>query len=134
MKMDQQKQFFVLFKKRDIPIYLILLGIFLVFLFFLSGVNSGSKIIVTIDGKQHYRFTTDDVGRKSIEYDGKHLMDLVIETSDVYIEHSECPLHLCERDHLENAGVLVCIPQKVLITFEDEEVVQGEKVVDLVTR
>jgi hypothetical protein len=123
-----------LFRPRDIVVYLFLIILFCFIVFSVSTINRGSKIMVQIEGKVVYQYSILENGEKNIEYNGKHLMDLIISEGDVYIRHSKCPLHLCERDRLSDSGVLVCVPQKVLVTFSDELVVDPESEVDLVTR
>ncbi|HOO33346.1 MAG TPA: NusG domain II-containing protein [Thermotogota bacterium] len=134
--MNERQNEPVLFRKKDVLVYSVLAVFFLSLLFLVSHINGGrgSNVLVQINGEACYRFSILDSGVYPIAYEGKHLMDLVIDREDVYIRDSECPLHLCERDHLNDSGVLVCVPQKVLVTFDDEKVVDREKEVDLVTR
>jgi hypothetical protein len=61
-------------------------------------------------------------------------MDLLIDQGDIRIINSQCPLHLCERGSLKQSGVLVCVPQKVIISIvRDEEPVKDTDGIDLIT-
>ena len=123
-----------LFKKRDIYLYLFLLVILITVVYLSFASSKGSLLLVRINGVTQYRFSLDEEGIKSIESNGKKLMDLLINESDVRIINSQCPLHLCERGTLNLTGVLVCVPQKVIITLDNEEApVNRTDGIDLIT-
>ncbi|MEA1884995.1 MAG: NusG domain II-containing protein [Thermotogota bacterium] len=123
-----------LFQKRDLYLYMIL--IFFIFTAVYLGIafSKGSIVEVRINGIVQYRFSLEEEGQKSIESNGKRLMDLLIDQGDVRIINSQCPLHLCERGTLKQSGVLVCVPQKVIINIaNDEEPVKEQDGIDLIT-
>ncbi len=123
-----------LFQKRDIYLYMIL--IFFIFTAVYLGIafSKGSIVEVRINGVVQYRFSIDKEGQRTVESNGKRLMDLLIDQGDVRIINSQCPLHLCERGTLKQSGVLVCVPQKVIINIaNDEEPVKEQDGIDLIT-
>ena len=123
-----------LFKKRDIYLYLFLLVLLITVVYLSFSSSKGRLLLVRINGVIRYRFSLDEEGLKSIESNGKKLMDLLINESDARIINSQCPLHLCERGTLNLTGVLVCVPQKVIITLDNEEApVNRTDGIDLIT-
>ncbi len=125
---------FHLFRKRDIVIYVFIVAFTVSAVYFTYTMSKGDMISVRISGVIRYRFSLEDEGIKLIENNGKKLMDLVISDMDVRIVNSQCPLHLCERTVLSQSGVLVCVPQKVIVTVEtEEEPVKETNGIDLIT-
>lgn len=125
---------FALFRKRDILIYLFIATFTLATMYWVYTTSTGRVISVRINGVVRYRFSLDDEGIKRIENDGKQLMELVIDQSDVRIINSVCPRRLCEKGSLNQSGALVCVPSKVIVTFESEEApVKDTDGIDLIT-
>jgi len=123
-----------LFQKRDILLYLIILLFVVIVIFWGYPSLKGNTVLVSINGVVQYHFSLDDEGTKRIESNGKKLMDLLIADADMRIIDSQCPLHLCERGTLKQAGVLVCVPQEVIITIERQgEPVKQTDEIDLIT-
>ncbi len=123
-----------LFKQRDIYLYALLCFFLVVAVYFGYTSSNGSMIEVRIRGSIQYRFSLEETGTKIIENNGKKLMELLIDKGDVRIINSQCPLHLCERGSLIQSGVLVCVPQKVIITIADQkDPVQNSDGIDLIT-
>ncbi|MFW6263454.1 MAG: NusG domain II-containing protein [Thermotogota bacterium] len=124
----------VLFKKRDIYLYLLIIFIVVAAVYLSFDSSTGSTIVVRIDGENRYRFTLEEDSIHTIERNGKKMMDLMIDQSDVRVINSQCPRHFCERGTLKQSGVLVCVPQKVIIIFEDEEEpVKDNDGIDMIT-
>lgn len=134
LKTRYKQEQWVLFKKRDICIYSILAFFLVVAIYYADNFSSGSTIEVRIKGSIQYRFSLEEDGIKVVESNGKKLMELLIDRGDVRIINSQCPLHLCERGSLKQSGVLVCVPQKVIITVADpKEPVNNSDGIDLIT-
>jgi len=123
-----------LFQKKDLLLYPVFFLLLTATVYFGVTATAGKMIEVRIKGRVQYRFSLEEDGTKIIENDGAKLMTLVIEHSDAHIIHSQCPLHLCERGMLKQSGVLVCVPQKVIITIVDrQEPVKKNGGIDLIT-
>ena len=129
---------FHLFRKRDIVIYVFIVAFTVSAVYFTYTMSKGDMISVRISGVIRYRFSLEDEGIKLIENNGKKLMDLVTNITarylDAQIEAGADAVHLCERTALSQSGVLVCIPQKVIVTVEtEEEPVKETNGIDLIT-
>lgn len=123
-----------LFQKRDLYLYTVLIFFVIATLYFGYASSKGSIVEVRISGAVQYRFSIEEDGKKTIESKGKKMMDLLIEKGNARIINSQCPLHFCERGSLKQSGVLVCVPQKVIITIaSDEEPVKKTDGIDLIT-
>jgi hypothetical protein len=125
---------YTLFQKRDLYLYTILIFFVITAVYFGFAFSKGSVVEVRINDTVQYRFSLEEEGQKSIQSNGKRLMDLLIDQGDIRIINSQCPLHLCERGSLKQSGVLVCVPQKVIISIvRDEEPVKDTDGIDLIT-
>ena len=134
LKTRYKENQWVLFKKRDVFIYVLLCFFLIVAIYYGYNSLNGSMIEVRINGSIHYRFSLEEDGIKKIETNGKKLMELLIDQGDAKIINSQCPLHLCERGSLKQSGVLVCVPQKVIITIANQnDPVQNSDGIDLIT-
>ena len=134
LKTRYKENQWVLFKKRDVFIYALLCFFLIVAIYYGYNSLNGSMIEVRINGSIHYRFSLEEDGIKKIETNGKKLMELLIDQGDAKIINSQCPLHLCQRGSLEQSGVLVCVPQKVIITIANQnDPVQNSDGIDLIT-
>jgi len=134
LKTRYKENQWVLFKKRDVFIYALLCFFLIVAIYYGYNSLNGSMIEVRINGSIHYRFSLEEDGIKKIETNGKKLMELLIDQGDAKIINSQCPLHLCERGSLKQSGVLVCVPQKVIITIANQnDPVQNSDGIDLIT-
>lgn len=123
-----------LFKKKDLFIFALVIALTAATLFWGLDSKSGSLVSVRIKGEKRYVFSLSDKGIKVISDGPEQLLTLCFTGSDVTIKDSKCPLHLCERTSLMQAGVLVCVPQRVLISIERAiEPVQESGGIDLVT-
>jgi len=123
-----------LFKKRDLFIFALIIVLTSLALFWGLDSKSGSLVSVRIRGEKRYVFDISDKGIKEINDGENHLLNLYFTGSDVRVQDSKCPLHLCERGSLMQAGVLVCVPQKVLVSIErDREPVKESGGIDLIT-
>ena len=105
----------LLFKKTDIVIFLLLCVITLIsFFVFSDPVKNSGEIIVYKDGNFFGKYSVDtDAVIKIGETN-----ELTIKNSRVYMSGSCCDDHLCEKQNIETAGSIICLPNRVAVYFD----------------
>lgn len=131
---DQEYRFF---KKRDTLAYLIFFAVIMFVIFSFFGNNTGDKITVLIGGKKTYEFDKNTKGVYALKNDANDLlMNLVIDENGIYIRDSACPLKICEKHGYlsRNFDAIVCVPQKVIIRFSENEKIVEDLKYDIITK
>ncbi len=105
--------------KREIPLInrldlllLVILGVLLPFLIFGSK-TSISSVEVIKDGSTVMHIT--EPGIYSIVDENNVIMRIVYEDSGVFVKEASCPNKICERMGRIKSGIIVCVPNKVII-------------------
>ncbi len=109
-----------LFRVKDLLLYIAIACVTIGVLLTLNRTGS-DMIIVKINKTTVYRFSLLEEATKTIESDNGKLMDVVIKDEDAYIKNSTCPLHLCEEGSIAQTGALVCVPNRVIITYDTDQ-------------
>jgi len=115
-----------------ILITVIFLIIFLL-IFFNSSNSYPNKIVVEINGRRAYVFEKDGVYK--IIDKGKELMKVEILNNKVRVLESTCPDKLCIKSGWLKSphASIVCVPNKVIIYFENNSTFNNGNEVDAYT-
>ena len=111
-------------KKADILLFVILIAfsIGLTAVSFAVGSDSGSKVLVTVNGVTYgtYDLATDQ--EVKIESDG-HLNKIVIEDGTVRMVEANCHNHVCiQEGKISRANeTIICLPNRVMVRITGEE-------------
>lgn len=105
--------------KSDIKLILIIIVISLVlFLFF--NLNSASNAYVYYDNEL---VLTIDLNKDDIYsvmgFNGE--VKIEVKNNKLRVIKEESPLHLCSSEGFKNKGSIVCLPNKIVISFSNEE-------------
>lgn len=86
--------------------------------------ESGSKVLITVDGQLYGTYDLNENQNISIELDGRIANVVVIENGTAYMEDADCPDKLCvHQGKISRDGqTIVCLPHKLVV-----EVTGGEK-------
>ncbi len=84
--------------------------------------KAGTDVVVNIDGTEKYRYSLSEditVDIKTGE-NGEHVNTLVIENSEAYVSHADCPDGICTQYRpVSYAGEsIICLPHKVVIEIQ----------------
>jgi hypothetical protein len=92
----------------------------------------GRTVLIEVDGHPLYVLPLDR--DRIVEVEGPRGMTVIeIRQEKVRIKDSPCPTKQCVKQGWIDHGVLVCLPNKVVITIGNERD-DGETVVDAITR
>lgn len=79
-----------------------------------DALSQGSDVIVEVDGKPAYTLPLNV--NKSLSLDGPHGPTVVeIESGKVRVKESHCRNQICVREGWISKGVIVCLPNKLVI-------------------
>ena len=120
---EKAKQVFkTMFKKGDIIILVVILVAVALTIYFALA-RQANKVSIYIDGQLKYSYSLNsnleiDLNQDNID------MKIVIKDNKVYVEHSDCPEQLCVHSAplTKEGGMIVCLPNKVVIKIESDEV------------
>ena len=107
-------------KKQDILLLATLLaGVLLLGAFLMLTRKSGAEVVVKVAGKQVTSIPLD----KDIHGVNGGITELVIADGQVWMEEASCPDKLCvHQGKIQYAGQsIICLPNKVSVTIEDEQ-------------
>lgn len=100
-------------------IILVVLGFLLMLLFR----TEGSKLLITIDGKEHKTFDINEDITYEIEHEDGEWNTLVIKDGYVSMLDASCPDKLCvkhKRIHYDNETI-TCLPNRVVLKVIGQE-------------
>lgn len=123
-KNDKSKnsgRFADIFKKGDIIIFVLLVVVIVVAIVFATRPHSATVAEVYIDGRLAY--SLDLSKNADIELlDGR--MTICVEDGKVFVKDSDCKEQLCAHSApiSGEGGMIVCLPNKVVIKVATEEV------------
>ena len=105
--------------KSDIKLILIIL-IFSFLLLMFTNNNKSNYALVYYYNKEVLRIDLSIDDTYSVEgYNGEVLIE--VKDNKLRIEKEESPLHICSKQGFMNKGQIVCLPNKIVITFSNEE-------------
>lgn len=86
--------------------------------------ESGSKILITVDGQLYGTYDLNENREIPIELNGRTANVVVIENGAAYMEDADCPDKLCvHQGKISRDGqTIVCLPHKLVV-----EVTGGEE-------
>lgn len=95
-------------------LFLVLMTIFL---------QSGDKVLVTVDGEVYGTYSLCDEQEIEIKKDGKVTNVLEIKDGYARMKEADCPDRLCvHQKKIENdKESIVCLPNRIVVTVEAEE-------------
>ena len=102
-------------------LYLIVLIFIISFLLFLFlNLDSSNYAYVYYDNKEVLKIDLSKDDKYKVEgFNGEVLIEVKNNKLRVYKENS--PLHICSHQGWMNSGSIVCLPNKVVINFENDE-------------
>lgn len=105
--------------KSDIKLILIILIFsFLVYIVFNS--NNSSKAYVYFNNDKVLTIDLNKNGIYSVTgLNGE--VQIEVKSKKLRVIKEESPLHLCSSEGFKNKGSIVCLPNKIVITFDNEE-------------
>ena len=111
-----------MFKLGDIIILVVILIAVALTIYFALA-NTANKVSIYIDGKLKYSYSINSNLEIDLKEDGID-MKVVIKDGKAYVEHSNCPEQLCVHSAplTKEGGMIVCLPNKVVIKIESDEV------------
>lgn len=102
-------------KRFDVLLIVILVSTFLTF--YLQKSSTSQLVEVLMEGKIVMRIKAP--GSYELRKDDKYLMRIVFNGYELHVEAPNCPDKICERTgNIKPGGVIVCVPNKVLIRFK----------------
>ncbi|CUH92563.1 NusG domain II-containing protein [Herbinix luporum] len=83
--------------------------------------TSGSKVIITVDGKEHKVFNLKEDTIYKIEHDNGHWNTIEIKDGYVKMLDASCPDKLCvmHKKIQNNNESITCLPNKVVLRIID---------------
>jgi hypothetical protein len=115
-------------KKNDLILIgaVIILGLGIIFFINVTK-TEGSKVLITIDGKEYDTFPLDEDTTFTVELDNGEYNTFVIKDGQVDMTEASCPDKVCVR-HKEihyNNETIVCLPNNVVLQIiggEEDEI------------
>lgn len=120
---EKAKQVFKsMFKLGDIIILVVVLVAVALTIYFALA-NTANKVSIYIDGQLKYSYSINSNLEIDLKEDGID-MKVVIKDGKAYVEYSNCPEQLCVHSAAltKEGGMIVCLPNKVVIKIESDEV------------
>ena len=110
--------------RNDFLLLIIILVVAVIgFWLFKSGLKSGNTVLVTINGKEEYKFDISDDKEFTVKTgaNGDNINILVIENGKVYIKEADCRDKICVNHRaISNSGeTIVCLPHKLVVSVEE---------------
>lgn len=103
----------------DFKLILLILVISILLLIF-TNLKSNNYAYVYYDNKLVLEIDLTKNDTYKVEgYNGDVLIEVKENKLRVYKENS--PLHICSSEGFKNSGSIVCLPNKIVINFEDKE-------------
>lgn len=112
-------------KRRYVNDILLCIGILLValiaFLVFKATMKDGGYVVVSIDGKEKYRYSLNKDAEHLIK-NGEYENLLCIKDGKAYVTEANCRDKICvsHRAVSKTGETIVCLPHKLVISVEDE--------------
>lgn len=119
-------------KKQDIVLLAVMLaGVLLLGAFLMLTRKSGAEVIVKVAGKQVATFSMNKNTKYTIHGVNGGTNELIIEDGQVWLEEASCPDKLCvHQGKIKYSGEsIICLPNKVSVTIQDENDTNGVDVV-----
>ena len=119
-------------KKQDIVLLAVMLaGVLLLGAFLMLTRKSGAEVIVKVAGKQVATFSMNKNTKYTIHGVNGGTNELIIEDGQVWLEEASCPDKLCvHQGKMQYSGQsIICLPNKVSVTIQDENDTNGVDVV-----
>ncbi len=110
-----------LMKKNDFVLLsaLILLGIAALIVLYAIFGNTGSTVVVTVDGQQTHRLPLNRDAEVTVEGANGGTNLLVIEDGKAYIKEASCPDRICVKTGVaDELKSVVCAPNRVVVSIE----------------
>lgn len=111
-------------KKADFILIGVVLGVALVIMFFLYGLNGndGAYVEIEVDGSVTETLPLDEETVYEIAGDGG-VNTLVIEGGYAFMLDADCPDKICVKHSKinKNGESIICLPHKVVVTVVSEE-------------
>ncbi len=129
MKFNNENQ--IKLKKWDLYLVLIiLLGALCAFLF-LWNRESGSRVVVYVDGQEVAQYSLTDSRELILAPQTDSHNVLVIENGKCYISDADCPDQICVKqgEISKNGQTITCLPHKLVIMVASEEPSEVDAVV-----
>lgn len=120
-------------KKNDMILFGVLLGLGLLLILILNIMKyEGSKVLITIDGKEYKTMTLEENATLTIELENGGWNIFQIKDGYVDMLDASCPDKLCvkHRDIHYNNETIVCLPNKVVLQVIDGEESELDAVAD----
>lgn len=111
-------------KKNDIILVGIILVLALVVILFINlNRKEGNRVMVTVDGKPYQTFDLNKDTTFTVEDGNGGYNTFVIEDKTVDMLEASCPDKICvnHKPIRYNHETIVCLPNKVVLTIENEE-------------
>ena len=105
--------------KSDIKLILIIL-IFSFLLLIFTNSNSNNYAVVYYDNKEVLKIDLSINYTYSVKgFNGEVLIE--VKDNKLRVEKEDSPLHICSKQGYMNKGQIVCLPNKIVITFESND-------------
>ena len=115
-------------KKQDIGLLAAMLaGVLLLGAFLMLTRKSGAEVVVKVAGNQVTAFPLNKNTKYTIHGVNGGTNELTIENGQVWLEEASCPYKLCvHQGKIKYSGEsIICLPNKVSVTIEDEADTNG---------
>ena len=94
------------------------------FFVFKMGLKSGNTVIVTVDGKEKYRYDISEDREFTVKTgkDGENINIVVIKDGKVYVKDADCRDKICVHHRpISKSGEdpIVCLPHKLAVSVEE---------------
>lgn len=101
-------------------ILLIALAAFGIYLLF---AKEGNTVIVSVDGKEQYRFSLEQEITQTVQNETGNLNTVVIQEGKVSVSDANCPDGICVAHHpISKVGEsIVCLPHKLVVSVEENK-------------
>lgn len=125
-----------LLSKNDFFFFLLIAIFFFGFFLIFSRSQKTEFVLIEIEGKEAYRFSTLQDSIYPIEWQNQVRLILHIESGKIAVTDSLCPQQVCVKQGFIALGwqIIVCVPQKILIHYENSRAVVGGSEIDAITK
>ena len=106
-------------RKREIIFVLILAAALLAWALWPKA--QGSRVSVTIDGKDAGSYSLLQSRQIPLEGYGGYSLTLVIQDGKAHVEHSTCPDLICQNHAAISSEQIICLPARIVITVTGGE-------------
>lgn len=113
------QEILIYMNKSDIKLILIILIFSFLLLLFTSKDNS-NYAFVYYDNKEVLRIDLSINENYTVEgFNGEVLIE--VKDNKLRVIKEESPLHICSKQGFMNSGSIVCLPNKIVITFSNDD-------------